>query len=63
MIGIEFFEPIKAARQTLLNEFHIFTGVANNPNVLRLLPALCLSMDEADYFVDSLKAVYQKALA
>ena len=63
MIGIEFSEPIKAARQALLNEFHIFTGVANNPNVLRLLPPLCLTKEEADYFVESLKSVYQKVLA
>lgn len=63
MIGIEFNEPIKPMRQQLLNEYHIFTGVANNPNVLRILPPLCLSMDEADYFVDSLKKVcLQEAL-
>lgn len=57
MIGIEFNEPIKAMRQQLLKEYHIFTGVANNPNVLRILPPLCLSIQEADYFVDSLKKV------
>ena len=57
MIGIEFPFPIKPMRQKLLKDFHIFTGVANNPNVLRILPPLCLSIEEADYFVDSLKKI------
>jgi acetylornithine aminotransferase len=58
MIGIEFSIPIKPMRQKLLQDYHIFTGVANNPNVLRILPPLCLSFAEADYFLDALKKVY-----
>lgn len=46
MIGLEFEEPIKELRLKLLKEQHVFTGVSGT-NVLRLLPPLCLGMDEA----------------
>ena len=47
MIGMEFEEPIKELRQKLLFEEKVFTGVSGT-NVIRLLPPLCLSMNEAD---------------
>jgi len=50
MIGIEFNEPIKELRKRLLFEKHIFTGVSGS-NVIRLLPPLCLSEDEANIFL------------
>lgn len=56
MIGIEFGFPIKPLRSHLLYEHKIFTGVANNPNTLRLLPPLSLNKSQADYFVTSLEA-------
>lgn len=56
MIGIEFKQSIKELRNSLLHNYHIFTGVAKNPNVLRLLPPLNLSLKEADYFLNSLKS-------
>lgn len=46
MIGIEFDHPIKALRTSLVKEGHVFTGAAST-NILRLLPPLTLSMDEA----------------
>lgn len=46
MIGIEFDHPIKALRASLVKEGHVFTGAAST-NILRLLPPLTLSMDEA----------------
>lgn len=55
MIGLEFEEPIKELRLRLLHEQHVFTG-ASGTNVLRLLPPLCLSMEEADEFIKRLKA-------
>ena len=55
MIGLEFQEPIKELRLRLLHEQHVFTG-ASGTNVLRLLPPLCLSMEEADEFIKRLKA-------
>lgn len=51
MIGLEFEEPIKELRLKLLKEQHVFTGVSGT-NVLRLLPPLCLSMEEANLFLE-----------
>ncbi|MBE6254345.1 MAG: aminotransferase class III-fold pyridoxal phosphate-dependent enzyme [Prevotella sp.] len=56
MIGIELGEPYKEVRQKLLFDEHVFTGCAGT-NVLRLLPPLCLSMAEADEFLEKLKRV------
>lgn len=54
MIGLEFAEPIKELRMKLLFEQKVFTGVSGT-NVLRLLPPLCLTMDEADDFLERFK--------
>lgn len=56
MIGMEFEEPIKELRQKLLFEEKVFTGVSGT-NVIRLLPPLCLSMNEADEFLNRLHHV------
>lgn len=56
MIGLEFEEPIKELRKQLLFEQKVFTGVSGT-NVLRLLPPLCLSMQEADDFLTRLQHV------
>ena len=56
MIGLEFEEPIKELRLRLLKEQHVFTGVSGT-NVLRLLPPLCLGMDEAKEFLERFKKV------
>ena len=56
MIGIEFDEPIKEIRRRLLFEEHVFTGVSGT-NVIRLLPPLSLTMDEAKEFITRFKRV------
>jgi acetylornithine/N-succinyldiaminopimelate aminotransferase len=56
MIGIEFEQPIKEIRSDLLFKEHVFTGVAGT-NTIRLLPPLCLSMDEADQFLGRFRKV------
>lgn len=56
MIGIEMEEPIKEARRKLLFEEKVFTGVAGT-HTIRLLPPLCLSMDEAKEFMHRFKLV------
>ncbi|MCD7720644.1 MAG: aminotransferase class III-fold pyridoxal phosphate-dependent enzyme [Prevotellaceae bacterium] len=56
MIGIELDVPYKEAREKLLFEEHIFTGCSGT-NVLRLLPPLCLSVEECDGFMKSLGKV------
>ncbi len=58
MIGIELDIPYKEPRQRLVKEQHCFTGCSGT-NVLRLLPPLCLTKQEADQFVSKLKAVLQ----
>ena len=56
MIGIELDTPYKEIRNSLLFDQHVFTGCAGT-NVLRLLPPLCLSVAEADEFLDKLQKV------
>ena len=56
MIGLEFEEPIKELRLKLLKEQHVFTGVSGT-NVLRRLPPLCLSMEEANLFLERFRKV------
>ena len=56
MIGIEFEESIKEVRSKLLFEEKVFTGVAGT-NTIRLLPPLCLTMDEAKEFIRRFKKV------
>ncbi len=56
MIGLEFEGPIKEIRSKLLFEQKAFTGVSGT-NVIRILPPLCLSMDEANIFLERLKKV------
>ncbi len=54
MIGLEFDEPIKELRSRLIHDEHVFTG-ASGTNVLRLLPPLCLTIEDADEFIKRLK--------
>ncbi|MBO9681818.1 MAG: aspartate aminotransferase family protein [Flavisolibacter sp.] len=54
MIGFDVPEEIKTLRKDLLFQHYIFTGEAK-PNVIRLLPALSLSKQQADDFLKALK--------
>ena len=54
MIGLEFDEPVKELRSKLLFEHKVFTGVTGT-HVIRLLPPLCLSMEEANIFLERFK--------
>ena len=56
MIGVEFEQPIKELRSRLLHEQKVFTGVAGM-HTIRLLPPLCLTMDEAAEFIARFKRV------
>lgn len=60
MIGIELDVPYKEIRNRLLFEEHCFTGCSGT-NVLRLLPPLSLSMQEADDFLQRLDRAAKKA--
>ena len=54
MIGMEFEEPIKEIRRRLLFDEHVFTGVSGT-NVIRLLPPLTLTKEQAADFISRLK--------
>ena len=45
-------------RTRLINRHRIFTGEAK-PNVIRLLPSLALSQQDAEYFIEVLKSEIQ----
>lgn len=56
IIGLEFDQPVKELRHKLLFEQHVFTG-ASGTNVIRLLPPLSLSQEQADCFIGKLKNI------
>ena len=57
MIGMELEGPAKPIRLRLLQEHRIFTGSSSQPNVLRLLPPLCITREQIDHFLDALRQV------
>lgn len=57
MIGLEFKFPIKELRQKLLFDYGIFTGVSGQ-NIVRLLPPLNLTIQEADQFLQAFEVVF-----
>lgn len=54
MIGIDLPEDLSNVKKDLLFKYKIFTGEAK-PNVIRLLPALNLTKDHADQFLNEFK--------
>lgn len=54
MIGIDLPEELSHVKKNLLFKQHIFTGEAK-PNVIRLLPALNLTKEQADHFLENFK--------
>ncbi|WP_302591490.1 aspartate aminotransferase family protein, partial [uncultured Muribaculum sp.] len=55
MIGIEMDYPVKDLRLRLINDRHVFTGAAGS-NIIRLLPPLTLTIEQADEFMHRFKA-------
>lgn len=54
MIGMEFDYPVKELRSRLIHEQRVFTG-ASGTNVVRLLPPLVLTMEQATDFITRFK--------
>lgn len=54
MIGMEFDYPVKELRSRLIHEQRVFTG-ASGTNVVRLLPPLVLTMEQAADFITRFK--------
>jgi acetylornithine/N-succinyldiaminopimelate aminotransferase len=59
LLGLEFAEKAKPIHEALL-ERRIITGTSSDPNVLRLLPPLCLQPKEVDLFIDALAQVLNR---
>jgi acetylornithine aminotransferase len=59
MIGFDVPEQLKNLKKDLLFKHRIFTGEAK-PNVIRLLPSLALSMEDAAYFIQQLKLAIEQ---
>ncbi|MWB94229.1 aminotransferase class III-fold pyridoxal phosphate-dependent enzyme [Flavobacterium sp. GA093] len=55
MLGVEFDFDVAALRKKLIIEKHIFTGSANNKNLLRILPPLTVKKSDIDTFIVALK--------
>ncbi len=60
MIGIDLPEEMNNVRKDLLFKEHIFTGTSS-PNVIRLLPALNLTMAHADRFLTSFSKILNQS--
>lgn len=58
MIGIECKFPIQEIRNRLLFDYGIFTGISGQ-NIIRLLPPLSLTVQEANEFLAAFGAVYE----
>ncbi len=57
LLGIELTEPVAAKVTKALLERRIITGTSSDPKVLRLLPPLCVTREEAGLFVEALKEI------
>ncbi|MEM1136213.1 MAG: aminotransferase class III-fold pyridoxal phosphate-dependent enzyme [Bacteroidota bacterium] len=60
MLGVPLEKPIKDLRKKLLFEHHIFTGSSSDPNVLRLLPPLNITKQDAVIFLEAFSKVFKK---
>ena len=61
LLGLEFRDKAAPIHKALL-ERKIITGTSSDPNVLRLLPPLCLTTADIDTFVAKLKAAVRAAV-
>jgi acetylornithine/N-succinyldiaminopimelate aminotransferase len=62
MIGLEFHFPVAALRKRLAFDEKCFVGSSSEANTIRLLPPLCITKEEIDILVASLKRAVAKEL-
>jgi len=60
MLGVEFDFEINDLRKKMIIDKHIFTGNANNKNLLRILPPLTINTKGIDTFIIALKESLQE---
>jgi acetylornithine/N-succinyldiaminopimelate aminotransferase len=58
LLGLEFADKAAPIHKALLDR-KIITGTSSDPRVLRLLPPLCLQVEEVDLLVDALQDVFR----
>ncbi len=54
MLGVNFDFKVKSLRQHLLFSEKIFVGSSSDPNILRLLPPLCIADNQIDQLIEGL---------
>jgi acetylornithine/N-succinyldiaminopimelate aminotransferase len=59
LLGLEFADKAAPIHKALLGR-RVITGTSSDPNVLRLLPPLCLKREDIDLFVDALSDALKK---
>ena len=57
MFGVDLGHPVQPIRKQLLAEYRIFTGGASNPNVLRILPPLNITIQQIEPFTQAIKTI------
>ena len=55
MLGLKFDDEVANLRKRLIYKQHLFTGGAKDKQVLRVLPALNITVDHLDTFFEALK--------
>jgi len=60
MIGLEFHNPVADIRKELVRKYQILTGSSSNPNVLRILPSLTVSIEEVDLLLSALQRILKE---
>lgn len=59
LLGLHFEHKASAVHKGLLDR-RVITGTSSDPNVLRLLPPLCLQSGEVDIFIDALGEILKE---
>ena len=59
MLGVEFDFPVQEMRNKCLYDHHIFTGNSANPNLLRILPPMCITSDQIQHLPNALKKIFR----
>ena len=62
MIGVELEIACAEIRNTLLKEYKMFTGSSSDKNTIRILPALSITKEDLDLFLEAFKSVMSKVL-
>ena len=57
LVGVQFENAIAELRKQLVFKERVFTGSSSDANVLRLLPALNIQIDQVDQLTEKIRSV------